>query len=220
MRKYFFGSQVKHNDKDVATAASALRSRWVATLGKGAPAPAPTPASTSASASGASSADGKRESAEESSRSHHNDRKFEASSAGAGPRGAAGGAIGRYAKHRENGRQGVKMKMKKGVGSKEDGKVGVKSEVVTATPSVTDDASPGGAVKKEAPQQAALDEVRGRLLCIALLYLTKPLAFPSLALVYLDGFVTLCWRNGIRYRIYCIYYIYTNIDMRDCDGLR
>ncbi|CAN0072008.1 unnamed protein product [Ascophyllum nodosum] len=158
VRKYFFGSQVKHNDKDVATAASALRSRWVATLGKGAPAPAPTPASTSASASGASSADGKRESAEESSRSHHNDRKFEASSAGAGPRGAAGGAIGRYAKHRENGRQGVKMKMKKGVGSKEDGKVGVKSEVVTATPSVTDDASPGGAVKKEAPQQAALDE--------------------------------------------------------------
>ncbi|CAN0468520.1 unnamed protein product, partial [Laminaria digitata] len=35
IRKYYFGGQVKHNDKDVAAAASTLRGRWMDALGKG-----------------------------------------------------------------------------------------------------------------------------------------------------------------------------------------
>lgn len=52
VRKYYFGGQVKHNDKRVATAASTLRARWMEALGKGT-APPTTPSNAQASATSA-----------------------------------------------------------------------------------------------------------------------------------------------------------------------
>lgn len=60
VRKHFFGGQVKHNDKDVATAASSLRTRWMDALGKSPASAATAPGGTpTVVAAGASSVDTK-----------------------------------------------------------------------------------------------------------------------------------------------------------------
>lgn len=130
VRKYYFGGQVKHNDKEVASAASTLRARWMGALGKGSPASAPSaPSSASGTpAAGGSSADTKplaqaptlskaRSDPAHSSNKNHapasragGDESPRARSPKAelsGGSGAGEGGGGREIKSRENGSRGV-----------------------------------------------------------------------------------------------------------------
>lgn len=187
VRKYYFGGQVKHNDKEVAGAASSLRARWVDALSKGsASSSAPGTASTGASAGDArqtpapsrtrsdpaQSSKKQQATSEESPRSQSPKRspKVEVSLGGAksrenGGRGSVGGGGS------EGGRYGSGREEEKGSGEAGATRKEVKKEAVAAAvavPTVAVDASAAvsgdASVKKEATPAVVLEEVRPKRL--------------------------------------------------------